>query len=47
MPIDYGWPLTIVLFILSWTAAHFSWRWLEQPVNRLRKHVSYPGASVA
>lgn len=40
MPIDHGWRLTIAVLFLSWTAAHFSWRWLEQPVNRLRRYVS-------
>jgi peptidoglycan/LPS O-acetylase OafA/YrhL len=47
MPIDYGWKLTIALFALSWIVAHFSWQWLEQPINKLRRRFHYPPKTVS
>lgn len=42
MPVDYGLSLTISLFAASWITAHFSWKWFEEPINRMRQRFSYP-----
>lgn len=42
MPVDYGVLLTVSLLVISWIAAHFSWKWFEEPINRMRQRYSYP-----
>jgi peptidoglycan/LPS O-acetylase OafA/YrhL len=33
-----------VFLVLTWTAAALSWRWIEAPLNRLKRHFPYPTA---
>lgn len=30
LPLDYGWKLSIALFVVTWIVSHYSWIWFEQ-----------------
>jgi len=42
LPLEYGWQLSIALFVVTWIVSHYSWIWFEQPINNFRHRLRYP-----
>jgi len=42
LPLEYGWQLSIALFVVTWIVSHYSWIWFEQPINNFRHRFRYP-----